>query len=146
AGRRRTEGRVIIQTQVPHHRILEQVMKHDYQEMFSIEAQERKNFNYPPFYRLIRLDIKHSNQSWVHDAAQRFADLLRQSLGARVLGPEPPLISRVRNNFIQTITLKIERKETSIAKVKELIRQSIVHFELDKKNRGVRIQIDVDPY
>ncbi|MGO3653597.1 MAG: replication restart helicase PriA [Sphingobacterium sp.] len=146
AGRRRTEGRVIIQTQVPHHRILEQVMKHDYQEMFSIEAQERKNFNYPPFYRLIRLDIKHSNQSWVHDAAQRFAGLLRQSLGARVLGPEPPLISRVRNYFIQTITLKIERKETSIVKVKELIRQAIVHFELDKKNRGVRIQIDVDPY
>jgi primosomal protein N' (replication factor Y) len=52
----------------------------------------------------------------------------------------------VRNNFIQTITLKIERKNISIVKVKELIKQALLHFELDKKNKGVRVQIDVDPY
>jgi len=62
------------------------------------------------------------------------------------LGPEPPLVSRVRNNFIQSITLKIERSNISIIKVKDLVRQALFAFELDKSNAGVRVQIDVDPY
>lgn len=90
--------------------------------------------------------MKHTDLQLTHDAAVRLASLLRGSLGARVLGPEPPLISRVRNYFIQTITLKIERGQVSIVKVKELIRQAITHFEIDKQNRSVRISIDVDPY
>lgn len=146
AGRRQSEGRVIIQTNTPNHRILDQVTNHDYMAMFMAEITERKNYQYPPFYRLIKLDVKHTDQDLVHDAAKRLASLLRQQLAERVLGPEPPLVARVRNNFIQTITLKIERKNISISKVKELIKQALLHFELDKKNKGVRVQIDVDPY
>ena len=146
AGRRQTEGKVIIQTNTANHRILEQVTNHDYMAMFTAEITERKNYLYPPFYRIIKLDVKHPDQDLVHDAAKRLASLLRQQLAERVLGPEPPLVARVRNNFIQTITLKIERKNISIAKVKELIKQALLHFELDKKNKGVRVQIDVDPY
>lgn len=146
AGRRNEPGKVIIQTYIPQHRVIEQVVQHDYEGMFMKEVTERKNFLYPPFYRLIRLDIKHPDQKQTLDSAQKLASLLRVQLGNRVLGPEPPLVSRVRNNYIQTITLKIERGNVSIAKVKDLIRMAILTFELDKLNTGVRIQLDVDPY
>lgn len=146
AGRRQNQGQVIIQTYTPNHRVLEQVVQHDYEGMFMKEVTERKNFHYPPFYRLIKLDIKHSDQQQTLDSAQKLANLLKVHLGNRVLGPEPPLVSRVRNNYIQTIILKIERTNVSIVKVKELIRSSILTFELDKLNAGVRIAIDVDPY
>lgn len=146
AGRREAVGKVIIQTYTPKHRVIEQVVQHDYEGMFMTEVTERKNFHYPPFYRVIRVDVKHSNQQQTLDSAQKLASLLRTQLGDRVLGPEPPLVSRVRNNYIQTITLKIERGNVSIGKVKELIRVAILFFELDKLNAGVRIQLDVDPY
>ena len=146
AGRRQDEGRVIIQTYTPNHRVIEQVVAHDYEGMFMKEIHERKNFFYPPFYRIIKIDIKHPDQQQTHDSAQKLANLLRSQLGNRVLGPEPPLVSRVRNHYIQTITLKIERTNISISKVKELIRNSLLQFELDKHNKGVRTQIDVDPY
>ena len=146
AGRREAEGSVMIQTQVPNHRILEQVMNHDYMTMFLTEVQERKNFHYPPFFRMIRIDIKHTDELLVKESAEIYGELLRQHLGSRVLGPEPPLVARVRNYFIQTITLKIERKGISIIKVKDVIRQANIQFELDKRNRGVRVHIDVDPY
>lgn len=146
AGRRQKEGKVIIQTYTPNHMVIEQVVQHDYAGMFIKEATERKNFHYPPFYRLIKLDVKHADQQQTLDSAQKLANLLRVHLGSRVLGPEPPLVSRVRNNYIQTITLKIERTNISIVKVKELIKSAILTFELDKLNKGVRIQIDVDPY
>lgn len=146
AGRREAGGRVIIQSYTTNHRVLEQVVNNDYDGMFMTEITERKNYFYPPFYRLIRIDIKHADFQKCYDSANRFAVALRQQLGARVLGPEPPLISRVRNNFIQTITLKIERTNISMAKVKELIRAVLLDFELDKGNSGVRVQVDVDPY
>lgn len=146
AGRREKEGRVIVQTHTPNHRVLEQVIEHNYEGMFMTEVKERKNYQYPPFYRLIKMDIRHTDMQYAHDGASRLASLLRANLGSRVLGPEPPLISRVRNHFIQTITLKIERNNVSIAKVKEFIRQAIVQFEIDKSNKGIRISIDVDPY
>lgn len=146
AGRRDAVGKVVIQTYTPNHRVIEQVVQHDYDGMFMKEVTERKNFYYPPFYRLIRLDVKHPDQQQTLDSAQKLASLLRVTLGNRVLGPEPPLVARVRNNYIQTITLKIERGNVSIAKVKDLIRAAILSFELDKLNVGVRIQIDVDPY
>ncbi len=146
AGRRQNQGHVIVQTHTPNHRVIEQVVQHDFEGMFMKEVTERKNFHYPPFYRLIKIDIKHVDQQQTLDSAQKLANLLRAHLGERVLGPEPPLVSRVRNNYIQTITLKIERTNVSIVKVKELIKSSILTFELDKQNTGVRISIDVDPY
>jgi len=146
AGRRDVLGKVVIQTYTPNHRVIEQVVQHDYEGMFMKEVTERKNFLYPPFYRLIRLDVKHPDQQQTLDSAQKLANLLRLQLGTRVLGPEPPLVSRVRNNYIQTIVLKIERGGVSIVKVKELIRAAILSFELDKLNAGVRIQLDIDPY
>ncbi|GHE23522.1 replication restart helicase PriA [Sphingobacterium griseoflavum] len=146
AGRREKDGRVVIQTYSPNHRVLEQVILHDYERMFLTEVKERKNYQYPPFYRLIKIDLRDADMQRAHDGAQRLAHLLRGNLGSRVLGPEPPLVSRVRNYFIQTITLKVERNNVSIAKVKELIQQAILQFEMDKSNKGIRIAIDVDPY
>ncbi|PVH24053.1 replication restart helicase PriA [Sphingobacterium corticibacter] len=146
SGRRQTQGRVIIQTYSPNHRVLEQVVQHDYLAMFTNEITERKSYHYPPFYRLIRLDVKHTDQDKCLDSANKLANLLRTTLEQRVLGPEQPLVARIRNYYIQTITLKVERTGISIVKVKELIRQALLHFELDKKNSGVRVVVDVDPY
>src|SRR5690606_29645645 len=146
AGRRDQKGKVIIQTYSPQHPVIEQVSQHDYLGMFMREVTERKNFDYPPFIRLIKLDIKHGDQQQAHYSAQQLAKALRTHLGTRVLGPEPPLVARVRNKYIQTITLKIERTGISITKVKDLIRETLIGFELDKKNAGVQVQIDVDPY
>ncbi|SJN31044.1 Helicase PriA essential for oriC/DnaA-independent DNA replication [Sphingobacterium sp. JB170] len=146
AGRRRKQGHVVIQTYTPNHRVIEQVIAHDYEGMFMTEIKERKNYFYPPFYRLIRIEIRHTDMQLAYHGATKLASALRGQLGERVLGPEPPLVSRVRNYFIQTITLKIERNNVSIVKVKDLIRVSIQQFEIDKTNKGIRLSIDVDPY
>ena len=146
AGRRNDSGQVIIQTYTPGHRIIQQVVAHDYQAMFMAEATERKEYGYPPFFRLIKIDVKHAEQHQAGDAATRLAVALRQELGQRVLGPEVPVVGRVRNHYIYSILLKIERAGTSIAKVKKLVAATIVAFNTQKESRGVRLQVDVDPY
>src|SRR5690606_9106279 len=99
-----------------------------------------------PFTRMIRIDLKHLDVNICKQAADRLAFLLRTSLEERVLGPEQPLVSRVRNFYIQRITLKVERKGISMEKVKQLLRQTIQQFAIEKSYKSVRIQIDVDPY
>ncbi len=146
AGRRQRQGKVIIQTYSPTHRVLTQVVNDDYESLFKEEIHERKTFSYPPFFRLIRIEIKHKQQEISLAAGNRLAFLLKQSLGERVLGPEQPLIARIRNQYLHHITIKIERSGTSLNKIKEFIHQTIQHFGAEKPYKGTRVLIDVDPY
>ena len=146
AGRRDKVGKVIIQTFNPTHRVIEQVIKNDYEGLFNREIAERKTFLYPPLFRLIRLDVKHKDSTLLYDIAFRLAKELRTTLGKRVLGPEEPLISRIRNYYIKTIYIKVERNGISIAKVKEFLHSVLLNMETNKLNKGAFVQVDVDPY
>lgn len=146
AGRRAARGKVIIQAYDTKHRVLEQVIAHDYQSMFMTEVTERKNFAYPPFYWLIQIDVKHKKQEAALAAAQRLAVSLRKQFGDRVLGPEQPLIGRIRNYYLQTILLKFEKRSVNISRAKEALRSIIFAHNSDKANKGTYLQVDVDPY
>ncbi|MNK11414.1 Primosomal protein N' [compost metagenome] len=145
AGRRNKQGKVIIQAYDDSHRIIKQVIENKYLEMYNEELAERKMFHYPPFTRLIFINIKHKDQDLLNVAAQRFATALRQQLGKRVLGPEQPIVARVRNYYIKQVIIKSD-KDTSIQKVKSILKDTILQFQSEKDYRGVNIQVDVDPY
>ncbi len=146
AGRRNTQGKVIIQAYDTTNRIISQVIRNDYKELFDTEILERRNFHYPPLFRLIHLDIKHKDVSKLAVIAVKLAVLLRQQFGKRILGPEAPLVSRIKNYYIQTILIKVEKEGVSVQKVKEALRNMLINFEAEPANKGVYIQIDVDPY
>src|SRR5690606_41730305 len=119
AGRRNNSGKVIIQSYAPNHRVIQQVIGNDYEGMFMAEVSERKNFGYPPFVRLFKIDVKHKEQQAAHDGALRLATLLREVLGPRVIGPEVPLVGRARNYYIRGMLHKIERPGLSTTQAKE---------------------------
>ncbi len=146
AGRRGVVGKVVIQAYDVNHRVLEQVVAHDYLAMFMSEVTERKNYSYPPFHWLIQIDVKHKNQESSIACANRLAYSLREQFGERVLGPEQPLVNRIRNYYIQTILLKFERSTVSITKAKEALRGIILQYNTEKFNKGSLLMVDVDPY
>ncbi|WP_374949263.1 primosomal protein N' [Mucilaginibacter sp.] len=146
AGRRGKQGKVVIQTYDPNHRVIKQVIANDYADLYFTEMEERKSFKYPPYYRIINLDIKHKNPEILYNQAEYLANELRKHFGERVIGPEPPLINRIRNYYIMSIMLKFERDTISIVKAKALIRDVITQFQTTKLAKGSIIQPDVDPY
>jgi primosomal protein N' (replication factor Y) len=146
AGRRAKQGKVIIQAYDTSHRIISQVIKNNYEEMFDTEILERRNFHYPPLYRLIQLNVKHKDLSKLGFIANSLAKILRVQFGNRVLGPEAPMISRIRNYYIQTILIKVEREGVSIQKIKEALQQILIQFDSQPINKGVYMHVDVDPY
>ncbi|HEY4195496.1 MAG TPA: primosomal protein N' [Mucilaginibacter sp.] len=146
AGRRGKQGKVVIQTYDPNHRVIKQVIENDYQDLYITEMAERKSFKYPPFYRIINLDIKHKNPDILYNQAEYLATELRKNFGDRVIGPEVPLVSRIRNYYIKSIMLKFEKDGVSINRVKAVIRDIITQFQTTKLSKGSVIQPDVDPY
>ena len=143
AGRKTKRGKVIIQTGQPDQWIIQQVIKNDYQTMFKQELLERKNFNYPPFTKIIQLTLKHRDQNHLEGSAALLAHGLKEVFGSRVIGPEYPLVKRVQNFYIKTIRLKMER-EYSQKQIKEKIKRIIDQYYADPMNKSVKISIDVD--
>ena len=146
AGRRDIRGKVIVQAHDIHHRVLQQVIDNDYEGLFQTELIERRNYKYPPLYRLISLCIKHKDPVKLNQIAEYVAVLLRQQFGDRLLGPEAPFVNRIRNYYLQDILLKVEKEGLSAQKVKIALQQILQSFEQEVLSKGCIIQVDVDPY
>ncbi|OFY84954.1 MAG: primosomal protein N' [Bacteroidetes bacterium RIFCSPLOWO2_12_FULL_35_15] len=144
AGRKNKRGTVIIQTQNPEHSIIQEVIANDYLSMYTNQLLDRKNFNYPPFFRLIEITVIHRDVNMVNASAKYLADELKRHFKKRVLGPEFPLVSRIRNLYHKNILLKIER-DASVVQVKKIVTELLVKFKSGSDHKAVRVQLDVDP-
>jgi primosomal protein N' (replication factor Y) len=145
AGRKNKQGKVIIQTSNPDQWVLGRVMEHDYKGFYETEIQERKMFFYPPFYKLIHLTLRNTDELKLNQASQNLADKLKPIFKERVVGPEFPIIKRIQNFYIKEIKIKIE-KDAPDKKVKEKIQEIIDSFYSEPANKSTRLAIDVDPY
>ena len=146
AGRKNKKGHVLIQTYAPQHPILKFVLESNYQGLFEQELEERKNFKYPPFCRLMRISFKHKDKAICVKAAEYFTQMLLKDFGQeRVFGPEAGLIERIRNQYIQNVLIKVERKFSS-KQSKTYLLEAVQHMRLHDLYKRVRIIVDVYPY
>ncbi|MEL6153109.1 MAG: primosomal protein N' [Bacteroidota bacterium] len=145
AGRRQQPGRVIIQTANPKNPVLEAVVQYDYMHMYERELAERREFRYPPFMRLIRIILKHRDQVLVTAAAKALAQQLREKLGRQVLGPQTPLVSRIRQQYLMELWIKVSRDMTKANNTKAQLRTASRQLLLDRSFKAVKVVFDVDP-
>ena len=145
AGRSKKQGNVAIQTYNPYHQILQQVSTTNYIGMYKEQLQERWQYKYPPYYRLIKITLKHRDYNKVENGVNWLAKALQNSFGEYVLGPTAPAVSRIRNQYIKNIVIKIPPKQ-SLANTKNQITKIRNTFEAVKDFRPIRFIIDVDAY
>ncbi|MDX9797292.1 MAG: primosomal protein N' [Bacteroidales bacterium] len=142
SGRKFKQGKVIIQTFNPYHQSIRDVIDHNYVSMYESQILERKVFKYPPYYRLIKLSLLHKEKTTLENYAGEFGIRLREIFGGRILGPEFPLIPRIKNNYTMEFWLKIE-KDISFSQVKAEIKILVEKFL--SSHSKLRIIADVDP-
>lgn len=144
AGRRNKRGKVVIQTGNPEHWVIQKVMQHDYLGFAINELVERRNYHYPPFYKLVQFTIKHKDKDLVNEAAEHFGKQLRAVFHERVLGPEFPVIPRIQNYFLKEILVKIEQ-EAPQKKVKERLHELTDQFYSVPRFKSIRLIVNIDP-
>jgi primosomal protein N' (replication factor Y) len=143
AGRRKKQGEVILQTSHPEHPLIQTVLNHDYTGMYTLQTEERALFHYPPFFRLIDIQLKHRKEETVHNAAHEYARILRERLGDRVLGPDKPAVGKIQNMYLRKIILKIETSASPNA-LREILEQTQSQLRQQENYRYVLLQFDVD--
>ena len=114
AGRKNRQGKVIIQTSTVNHPVIQFVMANDYISFYNYVLHERHKFRYPPYYRLIEITLKHKDSSLLNEAASELAKVLRNKFGRRILGPEYPSVSRIKNEYLKKILFKLEKDQKAI--------------------------------
>ena len=144
AGRKGKQGRVIIQTYEPSHPVLQDVLRNDFKGLYAKQMVTRRQFGYPPFYRIVMIRLKHKDFQKLNPAATELASLLRPIFKQDLLGPEYPIVSRIKNLYIKQMMVKFNR-EHNAQQVKELIMKQVHLFQLQPDYKSVIVQIDVDP-
>ncbi len=143
AGRTKKRGKVIIQTYNPYHQILKQVSTGEYDGMYQEQLYEREQYKYPPTNRIIKITLKHKNYNILNEAADWFSSALKNVVKATVLGPEYPPVSRIRNQYLKNILVKIDKSE-SLGISKKNIRRIEKSFKAISAYRSVRVIYNVD--
>ncbi len=144
AGRKNKQGKVIIQTSLPNHHVVQEVIHQNYNMFFANEMADRKQYQYPPYFRLIRLVLRHKDYETVNHAAFAFKELLYKRLGDKLIGPESPYVSKVKNLFIKELLVKIDRDSKHIHAIKQFIYEQATQILSDKNFKGLRFYADVD--
>lgn len=145
SGRSKKQGNVAIQTYNPYHQILQQVSITNYKTMYKEQLQERWQYKYPPYFRLIKITLKHRDYNKVDSGVNWLFKALYSSFGENVLGPTAPAVARIRNQYIKNIVIKIPPKQ-NLMKTKNQISKIKNTFEAVKDFRPIRFVIDVDAY
>lgn len=143
AGRKNKQGKVIIQTSSVSHPVIQFVVNHDYISFYNYVLNERFKFRYPPYFRLIEITLKHKEAVFLDEAAAELAKELRNKFGRRILGPEYPPVSRIKNEYLKKILFKLE-KDHSLEYMKKELVFSLAKFQTESKYKAVRLIIDVD--
>ncbi len=143
AGRKGSQGEVFIQTFHPDSPVFIDLMNHDYETFYGKQIAEREQFRYPPFTRLIDLTIRHTDLQRVTIAAAALQIRLQQAFGARCSMVIEPSLSRVQNEFIRLIRLRIE-SGANYARAKQLLAEQMDYVRSLPTCKHVAIFADVD--
>jgi primosomal protein N' (replication factor Y) len=147
SGRRGSKGILVIQTSQPEHPVYQSLYRNKTFDFNANLLQERRDFGFPPYSRIIEITIKDIYEDRAERMAARFAETTRKALSPdphnSVTGPYPPAVSKVADNHIRVIRICL-RKDRNLPARKKDIMDVLRGFEKENRYTG-HISVNVDP-
>jgi primosomal protein N' (replication factor Y) len=144
AGRKGTQGEVIIQTFDPANPIFTYLMNHDYESFYNEQLTERQSFHYVPFSRMLTVMLRHRNEARVKAAASALQQRLMAVFGTRCSVVIEPSVARIQNLYLRTIQLRIEAN-ANYARAKQMLHEQVAYVLSLPECKNVQVLMDVDP-
>lgn len=143
-GRREQRGLLLVQTATPGHPVLQKVADHDVEGMMDLILRDRAEHHYPPFARMLRIEVRHRKESVARDVAHFLAENLLRALAGGILGPDAPPVARVQGLFRQHLWVKLPA-DGSVKATKRRVLKELDGLIYHPHGRSVRVVVDVDP-
>lgn len=144
AGRKGKQGLVLLQTSSPQHPIIQYTKSNDFKAFFKSQMTERECFHYPPFFRLIIIEIKHKDAKILSKAAYTAVKILKNENCGEILGPSNPPVGKIQGYFIKHILIKFEHTQSNES-IKNSIQNCISQLKAIEEFKYLRINLDIDP-
>jgi primosomal protein N' (replication factor Y) (superfamily II helicase) len=147
AGRSSLQGEVIIQTSQPEHYALAHVKDHNFISFYTEELEYRRSLGYPPFSRIIVVEVKGGKENRVEEIAVALGKKIVSSLkGASMLGPSPAVLSKIKNDFRWQIIIKADKeKDKNGSAARATIVGIVNEFQKARSFSNIKIIVDIDP-
>jgi primosomal protein N' (replication factor Y) (superfamily II helicase) len=141
SGRGPAGGRVIVQTLAPAAASIAHAEHHDAAGFLAGELERRRALRYPPFSHLIAINFAAQDEPRLERAADRIADLLRESMppGTDLLGPA--VLFRLRGRQRRRLLLKAADRGGAV----QAVREAVERLAAERVLREVALGVDVDP-
>ena len=146
AGRKDHKGKVLIQISDLEHPVVTDILEGNYLDFYKQQLAERKEFDYPPFSRMIQLTLKDKDFKVVEKAGILLSKELQKLFGDWVIGPNKPLLQKINNWYIREVLLKIPRESKNLAAIKNKLKETTDSIYQYSDFKQTRVIMDVDPY
>ncbi|WP_312299657.1 primosomal protein N' [Chryseobacterium sp.] len=144
AGRVSGKGKILIQTYNPDHSVFQLIKMNNPAKIYKYILTERQKFHYPPFTKLIMIELKHRREDKADRASQFLGSILRKYLPEDcVLGPERAQIARLNNLYQFQIMLKLPRGK-NYEKFKNMVLISLKEFDEITAYQSIKKDVFVD--
>jgi primosomal protein N' (replication factor Y) len=145
AGRKTATSKVLVQTYNPDHPVIQDVKDRDFSKFYARELEERRQLLYPPFVRLIKLQLRHKDHKVLNQAVYFLDNYLRPRFGHKINGPASPPVARVRSQYLVDFFIKIPKHSPQRSQMLSYINRSVERMKAEKEFKSVRVVFDVDP-
>jgi primosomal protein N' (replication factor Y) len=143
-GRRSEEGLFVIQTAQPEHPIYQNLKSNETRTFNMQLLEERKDFNFPPFSRIIEITLRDKNEKRAYVMSCKLADKLSDIFSFDMLtGPYQPVVDKIEDEHIRKIRVSLKKNRDLIINKTRLI-QTVSEFESSCRYAG-HITLNVDP-
>jgi len=140
-GRREKRGTVIVLSGRPDSNIYSSFKSGD---TISVnDLNDRKEFGYPPFARLIKLVIKERDREALEIFAGRVKDISLHWGADEVSGPVFPVVDKILGEYILNFWIKIGRG-SKVSDIKKRIYDSVAQLH-KMEGKGIKYHFDADP-
>lgn len=140
AGRNTSGGRVFLQTWNPDDQVLRYALAHDFIGFSRWELGNRKELGYPPYQRMLAIELSSKNAESLNLTALQMAESLRVNPGITVLGPVDAFISKIKGSHRMQLILKAGTP----AQLRKSVEQVVPKIEQKLRN-SMQIRLDMDP-
>ncbi len=144
AGRSKSKGKVFLQTSQPKHAVIDFIIENNQAEFYSSLLTERQQFDYPPFSRLFEIKVISKDLNEVNHLSNELFQLLKPSFPGKLLGPEFPLVAKIKNQYHKAILIKAPKTHNQA--IRQTLFDCLNTLQNNYKNWKYRVSINVDPY
>ena len=138
AGRAEAAGRVMLQTFIPDHPVMQALLQGDLDAFMASEAESRRDGDWPPYGRLAALIVSADSAILADTVARDLGWAAPRGDGIVVLGPAPAPMALLRGRHRRRLLLKVRRDVS----VQPILRSWLAAVKVP---RGGRVDVDVDP-